>query len=148
MPWCSSWKNACWPLVPGSPQTSGPVGVAGTPPFVPPEAVYAQPLDARCDIFALGALAYYLLTKHNAYPAREIADLQRVWERQPQRPDANRPDVPPALRNNIAAFYAAAPDRMSGKKERRRAEKVRRQLAEIAKDTKEPRDRKPPRTQR
>ena len=27
VPWCSSWKKACWPLVPGSPQTSGPVGV-------------------------------------------------------------------------------------------------------------------------
>ncbi len=29
VPWCSSWKKACWPLVPGSPHTSGPVGVAG-----------------------------------------------------------------------------------------------------------------------
>ena len=28
VPWCSSWKKACWPLVPGSPQTSGPVAFA------------------------------------------------------------------------------------------------------------------------
>jgi hypothetical protein len=37
--------------------------------------------------------------------------------------------VPPALRQNIAAFYAAAPNRISGKKERKRIEKIRRQLA-------------------
>ena len=23
LPWCSCWKNACWALVPGSPQTTG-----------------------------------------------------------------------------------------------------------------------------
>ena len=28
VPWCSSWKNACWPLVPGSPQTIGAVGAS------------------------------------------------------------------------------------------------------------------------
>ena len=39
--------------------------------------------------------------------------------------------VPPALRQNIAAFYAAAPDRMSGKKERKRIERIRRQLAAL-----------------
>ena len=37
--------------------------------------------------------------------------------------------VPPALRKNIAAFYDAAPDRISGKKERKRIGKIRRQLA-------------------
>ena len=25
VPWCSSWKKACWLLVPGSPNTIGPV---------------------------------------------------------------------------------------------------------------------------
>ena len=25
VPWCRSWKKACWPLVPGSPQMTGPV---------------------------------------------------------------------------------------------------------------------------
>jgi hypothetical protein len=35
----------------------------------------------------------------------------------------------PALRKNIAEFYAAAPDRISGKKERKRIEKIRKQLA-------------------
>ena len=37
-------------------------------------------------------------------------------------------NVPSALRQNIVAFYAAAPDRISGKKEQKRIDKVRRQL--------------------
>jgi len=40
-------------------------------------------------------------------------------------------DVPSALRQNIVAFYAAAPDRISSKKERKRMEKVRRQLVAL-----------------
>jgi hypothetical protein len=46
--------------------------------------------------------------------------------------------VPDALRRNINAFYAAAPDRMSGRKERRRAAKIRRLLVALnTMDTKE-----------
>jgi hypothetical protein len=71
-------------LVAMGPQTR----VAGTAPFVPPEALHMQPLDARCDIFALGALAYFILTGRHAYPARELSELRHVWQRPPQRPDA------------------------------------------------------------
>lgn len=39
--------------------------------------------------------------------------------------------VPDALRRNINAFYAAAPDRFSSKKERKRAAKVRQMLAAL-----------------
>ena len=40
-------------------------------------------------------------------------------------------DVPSALRRNILAYYAAAPDKVSGKKELKRMKKVRVQLAEL-----------------
>ncbi len=80
--------------------------VAGTPPFVPPEAVYMQPLDARCDLYGLGALAYYLLTKRNAYPAREVSDLRQVWQRRPRSPDALRPDLPSALSELVMALLS------------------------------------------
>src|SRR3954466_6248788 len=66
-------------LVAMGPQTR----IARTPAFVPPEAAYLQPLDARCDLYALGALAYFLLTKRNAYPAREIAELRDRWQHRP-----------------------------------------------------------------
>lgn len=89
-------------LVAMGPQTR----VAGTPAFVPPEAVYLQPLDARCDLFALGALAYFLLTKRNAYPAREIAELRERWQRRPPPPDALCSDVPRALSDLVMALLS------------------------------------------
>jgi serine/threonine protein kinase len=54
--------------------TMVPFGVvselAGTPTFVPPEALTGMDLDQRADLFALGALAFFLLTGRYAYPAR------------------------------------------------------------------------------
>jgi hypothetical protein len=41
------------------------------------------------------------------------------------------PTVPDALRANINAFYAAAPDRFSDKKERKRTKKIKEQLAQL-----------------
>jgi hypothetical protein len=47
-------------------------------------------------------------------------------------------NVPDALRQNINAFYAAAPNRMSGKKERKRTAKIRQMIATLnTKDTKD-----------
>jgi len=40
-------------------------------------------------------------------------------------------DVPPALRQNILAYYAAAPDKISGKKEGKRMQKIRTQLSSL-----------------
>ncbi|HTV20625.1 MAG TPA: serine/threonine-protein kinase, partial [Polyangiaceae bacterium] len=69
-----------------------PFGVAealvGTPPYVPPEALRGLPLDQRADLFSLGALAYFLLTKKNAYPARSLYELESVWARRPAPPSA------------------------------------------------------------
>jgi hypothetical protein len=48
--------------------------------------------------------------------------------------------VPDDLRRNIAAFYASAPHRMSSRKERKRADKIKAMLAAL--DTKDPKDTK------
>lgn len=80
-------------LVPMGAQTR----IAGTPPFVPPEAYYGQPLDGRCDLYALGALGYFLLTQNNAFPARELFELPELWQRRPTRPEVLRPELPRAL---------------------------------------------------
>lgn len=83
--------------------------MAGTAPFVPPEAVYMQPLDARSDLYALGALGYFLLTARNAYPAREVGDLRQLWQRRPARPDALAPEVPRALSDLVMALLSLDP---------------------------------------
>jgi tetratricopeptide (TPR) repeat protein len=84
-------------------------GIAGTPPFVPPEAVHLQPLDARSDVYALGALAYYLLVRRNAYPARRVRDLRKLWQRRPATPIALRPDLPPALSELVMQMLSLDP---------------------------------------
>jgi hypothetical protein len=78
-----------------------PFGVAGdvvgTPPCIAPESLRGEPLDGRTDLYALGALAYWLLTRRHAYPARELLDLAQMWGTPPRPPSALAADVPEAL---------------------------------------------------
>ena len=86
------------------------IGVAkdtvGTPPFVAPEAMQMQALDARADLFALGALGYYLLTGRHAYHARRLSELRDVWRTRPRPPSRVSPDVPPALNALVMQLLA------------------------------------------
>jgi hypothetical protein len=54
--------------------------IVGTPSFIAPESMAGEPLDARTDLFALGGVAYWALTRRHAYPARSIGELMDVWE--------------------------------------------------------------------
>src|SRR6185503_16889119 len=63
-----------------------PREVIGTPPFLCPEALESRPIDARADLFSLGALAYFALTGRHAYPARRVAELGAAWSQPVQPP--------------------------------------------------------------
>ncbi|MDH5671253.1 MAG: protein kinase [Myxococcales bacterium] len=63
-----------------------PEVVVGTPPCVPPEALHYAALDQRADLYALGALGYWILTRRHAYGARDIAALPEAWSKTPPRP--------------------------------------------------------------
>ena len=71
--------------------------VVGTPPYVPPEALQMQVLDARADLFSLGALAYYLLAGRHAFPARRLADLRDCWRSNPTPMPRLVPGLPQPL---------------------------------------------------
>ncbi|HKO94744.1 MAG TPA: protein kinase, partial [Polyangiaceae bacterium] len=91
--------------------------VAGTPPFIAPEALHGEPLDQRTDLYSLGALGYWLLTARHAFAARELYELDELWRRAPRSPSScvqklERPDlppVPPALDALIEALLSRDP---------------------------------------
>jgi protein kinase-like protein/AAA ATPase-like protein len=78
-----------------------PVGftelLVGTPAFVAPESVQRQTLDARADLYSLGALGYFLLTGRPPYRARTFDDLRDAYRSQPELPSVRTPDVPAAF---------------------------------------------------
>ena len=80
--------------------------VAGTPPFVSPEVMQMQTLDARADLYSLGALGYFLLTGRHAYPARRLVELRDVWRSAPAAPHRLSADVPPGLSALIVQLLA------------------------------------------
>jgi hypothetical protein len=93
--------------------TMAPMGVAkdvaGTPPYMAPEAVHGQALDARTDLYALGALAYWTLTGYDAYPARDARELRQLWPRAVLPPSAIAPGVPEALDALVMSLLSLDP---------------------------------------
>jgi tetratricopeptide (TPR) repeat protein len=80
--------------------------IVGTPSFIPPEAVEVQPLDGRADLFALGALAYFVLTGRQAYAAKELRNLPDAWSKSVLPPSALASDVPPELEDLILSLLS------------------------------------------
>jgi tetratricopeptide (TPR) repeat protein len=92
--------------------------LAGTPPYMPPEALRTHVLDQRSDLYALGALGYYLLTGRHAHPARNMADLEQHWaegapalsRREANVQRAGLPPIPELLEQLIDALLAFSPE--------------------------------------
>jgi serine/threonine protein kinase/tetratricopeptide (TPR) repeat protein len=83
---------------PGSSLTS--LGVAlGTPAYMAPEQATADPAtDHRADLYAVGAMAYEMLTGHQVFSARSPqAMLAAHAIEKPEPIDKRRSSVPPAL---------------------------------------------------
>jgi serine/threonine-protein kinase len=87
---------------PGSSLTS--LGVAlGTPAYMAPEQATADPAtDHRADLYAVGAMAYEMLTGQQVFSARSPqAMLAAHAIEKPEPIDKRRPSVPPALSSLI-----------------------------------------------
>jgi tetratricopeptide (TPR) repeat protein len=78
-----------------------PFGVApdlvGAPPFVAPECLEGRVLDQRADLYALGALAYWCLTRRTAVRARSFQELPAALREPIEPPSRHAPEIPPAL---------------------------------------------------
>lgn len=72
--------------------------IMGTPETMAPEAVYPDMMGPRSDIYSLAAVAYYLVTGTPVFEADDIRGYIRQHQtRQPERPSARHPGVPPDL---------------------------------------------------
>jgi tetratricopeptide (TPR) repeat protein len=83
--------------------------IAGMAPFVAPEALRGQPLDARCDLYSLGCLTYWVLVGEHAYPAFRHDELEALWARGTPRLSERLPDAPAALDALLASMMAMDP---------------------------------------
>ncbi len=70
---------------------------AGTPAYASPEMTTGDgTLDARTDIYALGCVAFWMLTGRLGFPARDpMSVLAQHISALPDRPSAHASDVPP-----------------------------------------------------
>lgn len=80
---------------------TSPGQVLGTPAYLSPEQAAGRlDLDARSDVFALGAVFYELLTGELPFPSQPLPDqLQAIREHDPVLPRKHAPTIPGALQN-------------------------------------------------
>ncbi|MCO5169219.1 MAG: serine/threonine protein kinase [Planctomycetes bacterium] len=96
---------------PDSARLTGQGFIVGTPAFMAPEMVSEGDVDARADIYALGCVAYWLLTgKHVFEAARPMQVMIDHARSQPVAPSRRfeRP-IPAALDEVVLACLAKAP---------------------------------------
>lgn len=62
---------------------TGDGDIVGTPYYLSPEQALGQPVDARCDIYSLGVLAFELLTGRKPYHASSAQELLRMHVHEP-----------------------------------------------------------------
>jgi serine/threonine-protein kinase len=79
----------------------------GTPSYMSPEQATGEPLDARSDVFSLGAVLYLLLTGVRAFDAPSVPGiLARVAKKDPSPPSKLTPELPAVVDDIVARALA------------------------------------------
>ncbi len=77
--------------------------IVGTPQYMSPEQIQGHAVDARSDIFSVGAVAYELLTGRQAFGGENLYHVSRqIVSEQPRPIESFVPDAPAVLLRTIA----------------------------------------------
>jgi serine/threonine-protein kinase len=96
----------------GDPSADRETIIRGTPAFMAPEQILNdQPLDARCDVYALGGIAYNLLTGRPPFEGDTRARVLDAHVRDPVvAPSRLRPEVEADLEQVVLRCLAKHPE--------------------------------------
>jgi tetratricopeptide (TPR) repeat protein len=86
-----------------------PREIVGTPGFIAPECLDAVALDVRSDLYSLGAVAYWALTKRVPVDARSLKDLADRASDQVFAPSLHVPEIPKELDALVLSMLARDP---------------------------------------
>ena len=85
--------------------------VAGSPKYISPEQVVGRPVDARSDVFSLGAVLYEVLTGKPPFEGTAIDEiLHNVINLSPDPPTRRNRSLPAAFDAIVARALAKHPD--------------------------------------
>jgi serine/threonine-protein kinase len=82
----------------------------GTPAYMSPEQLLAEPVDARTDIYSSGVLLYQLLTGERPFEGGLPAIMHKALNTTPKRPSEVSLTAPPALDAVVARAMARRPE--------------------------------------
>jgi hypothetical protein len=97
-------------------KSGGDEPIFGTPHFISPEQALGRPVDARSDLYSLGATAYFLLAGQTPFDGENVQEIVRKQIEEDAPPlREKRNDLPPALCEIVAKLMRKDPaDRFEG----------------------------------
>jgi serine/threonine protein kinase len=85
--------------------------VMGTPDYMAPEQARGDRVDARADIYAVGAILYRALTGRKPFDGQDpMAILTAVLTQEPERPSTLEPSIPLSLELIVQRTMAKSPN--------------------------------------
>jgi len=86
--------------------------IIGTPGYMAPEIALSEKVDGRADLYALGCVAYYLLTGHQVFEGGSVMQVIAKHLQEAPVPPSQRVTfaVPPSLEQLVLACLAKKPE--------------------------------------